>query len=540
MKHNFSKILAKAAGVLCICALFASFSPSLDGRAVVADEGVFPEGLFAKTVGYLPGDVLSVNNISGNATVDILVIGALDPSEGVAIMLSPEAAKEIGITKNSNNIVKITKRTGQDERVYGTAVIAKNSGLDEYYEEEARAAEETPVQSAAVEEPAEEFTEEEAPEESFAEEESSDEDFEEESFEDEEFEEETSEDEEFEEESEEASDEDEEFLEEDSEDEEFEEKDSEDEDFEEDDEELLEDEEPGDFEEESDEEEDLSEEYEEEAPEDFEDESEEYAEEDEEAFEEESEEFEDDSDAEYEESEELEALSDESEEEEPETELISDESEAYEETEEELPAEETEEGPEAYVDDELSVLPSYNVVEPAEPEETEEASEEGTSEDEYDAIVLVPTDEYPPEAEEVVEENSFQEDMVEDLLLDTKTVPEVRANEVFEIEENAYEPVVVEPVREEPKNSFEKYTVGSLSELKKGSYYIQIAVLRDENNVKDIINKYAKNYPVVLVPTSSGTARQVLIGPLTVDEYGTILARFKAYGFKDAFLRKIK
>ena len=56
--------------------LFMSFSPSLDGRAVVADEGVLPQGIFAKTVGYLPGDSISVTNLVDKTTVDILVIGA--------------------------------------------------------------------------------------------------------------------------------------------------------------------------------------------------------------------------------------------------------------------------------------------------------------------------------------------------------------------------------------------------------------------------------------------------------------------------------
>ena len=43
---NIFKILVVTAG----CLMFASFSPSLDGRAVVVDSGVFPQGLFAKTV----------------------------------------------------------------------------------------------------------------------------------------------------------------------------------------------------------------------------------------------------------------------------------------------------------------------------------------------------------------------------------------------------------------------------------------------------------------------------------------------------------
>ena len=130
MKKLFKDIL-KLCFVITGCFVLASFSPSLDGRAVVVEPGVFPEGLFAKTVGYLPGDIISVTNITGDTTIDILVIGALDPSEGVAIMLSPEAAEAIGISANANNIVKITKRSNQDERVYGSAVIAsQKNGAD--------------------------------------------------------------------------------------------------------------------------------------------------------------------------------------------------------------------------------------------------------------------------------------------------------------------------------------------------------------------------------------------------------------------------
>ena len=86
----------------------------------------------------------------------------------------------------------------------------------------------------------------------------------------------------------------------------------------------------------------------------------------------------------------------------------------------------------------------------------------------------------------------------------------------------------------------EKYLVKSLSDLKSGAYYIQIAVLKDEANIQDVINKYSKNYPLTIVPMASGKAYQVLIGPVSMDEYGVILSRFKSYGYKDAFLRKIK
>ena len=120
MKRLFTII---ASLILAATGAFA-FSPSLDGRAVVAEKGVLPQGAFAKTVGYLPGDSISVTNIANKSNVDILVIGALDPSEGIAILLSPEAAELLGMTKGSNVVVKITKRSGQlDEAVAGTAFL---------------------------------------------------------------------------------------------------------------------------------------------------------------------------------------------------------------------------------------------------------------------------------------------------------------------------------------------------------------------------------------------------------------------------------
>ena len=53
MKNKFSRLVAKIVCLLAACTLFASFSPSLDGRAVVADEGTFeivPTAEQAKTL----------------------------------------------------------------------------------------------------------------------------------------------------------------------------------------------------------------------------------------------------------------------------------------------------------------------------------------------------------------------------------------------------------------------------------------------------------------------------------------------------------
>ena len=103
-------------------------SPSLDGRALVADEGVFPRGLFAKTVGYLPGDSISVTNPANGERVDILVIGSIDPSEGVAVLLSPEAARALSIKKNANNLVKLTKRSGGADEICNGSAVLTNDG----------------------------------------------------------------------------------------------------------------------------------------------------------------------------------------------------------------------------------------------------------------------------------------------------------------------------------------------------------------------------------------------------------------------------
>ena len=524
-------ILVVAAG----CLLFASFSPSLDGRAVVVDKGVFPQGLFAKTVGYLPGDIISVTNIAGDQTIDLLVIGALDPSEGVAIMLSPEAADAMGIDKGANNIVKITKRSGQDERVYGNAVISKSAAEIEDWDD-------GNFENISAEENTEAFddTAVAAPVEDFDDEEDFDEELEEaEVFEDTEEAEEAEEAEEEEafdeEESEEESEEDfaeEEELEEEAFDEEAPEEleeaeEADEEEFVEEDEfadEELEDEaveEEEDFEEEA-EEEAEAEEFTDEAPEELEEPAEEEAfvadelnalpEEDKIVPEEEDEEFapeeaeEDMSDLPAEEAYDEEAFDEE----------------APEELEEDAPA------AEAFDEDELEALP----------EEREEAEADTEESDEYEAIVLVPVDSNPPESDS-------DSDEVEDVISDTDidAIDEDINFSSSTINQSITNITPVTPAETKPAGnatSYEKYMVPSLNDLESGKYYIQIAVYGSDDNILDVINKYGANYPITIVPMAGGKTKQVLVGPVTMDVYKVVLERFKSYGFKDAFLRKIK
>lgn len=496
--------MKKLIGIICsllICGtLFTSFSPSLDGRAIVAEEGVLPQGLFAKAFGYLPGDSISVTSLSSKESVDILVIGALQSKEGIAILLSPEAAVALGISKTTNNVVKITKRSGQlDEAVVGTAVIGSaaedfasydNSEetddddeeiAEEFIDEDSvnfavaaeSKVEETPVDSEAVETDVEYIsaTEPEA-EEVVAEVEKADEITGEKVVAEVEKADET------------TAEKDvvvitptEEAVEENSLPEEAvaaapeaEEKSAE-----EVVEELVEDEE-----------EVIAEEYvEADDLYDFDDETEKVAAPFDEALNEDYDAVKPAEDA-------VAAV------------------EKAEESETEKTSETLEEEVIAETFDESKVVAEEDAV----VAETEKTSD--TDEDEsYEPIVLVPASANPPVAEE-------------------KNVED--AETAASVEETA------QPVVSTASDSFnfDKYIVSSLSELEKGKYYVQIAMLGSEDNIRSTIKKYGKQYPITLVPLASGKGYQFLIGSLNMDEYGTVLNRFKSYGYKDAFLRRIK
>lgn len=477
------KLFVLTAMIFIVGTVLTASSPSLDGRAVVADAGEFPAGLFAKTVGYLPGDSINVTNPANGEKVDILVIGSLDPSQGIAIQLSPEAANALGIKKNSNNVVKLTKRNGSaDECVYGSAVIADapeapqeeiTTNIDKLIASE-EPADETIEE---IEELEEEIADLETEEEVISEEiESVEEELasviaEEEALEEEIAAAETEEEEEALEEELAVLEEEEEALEE-----ELAELEEEEEGLEEEvaelEEEIIEEELPEEAVESEEVEEELAE-LEEDVPE--------------EAVEEEilpEEEFA----SEYVDDEEL-----------PEEELASEYVD-----EEELPEEEI--ASEAFQEDEI---PQEAVVEETViAEETpEEEPVEETSEDEdtYEAIVLVPSDDNPP--------MSFTAD---------------------EIEEEAVEEPEVEPVVE--KTTAVSYK--TVKELEKGKFYVQIAVYTQIENVQGICDRYGKKYPITVL--DNGNRKMVLVGPLSVDEYGIVLERFKAYGFKDAFVKKGK
>ena len=342
-----------------IASVFATSKPSLDGRAVVADEGVLPRGLFAKTVGYLPGDSVSVTNPATGVTINVLVLGSIDPSTGVAILLSPEAADKLFITPNVNVQVKITKRTGLlDETAAGSAVLssdpdknAEDSIPAEIKETlDKKLTEVEPVESVATVEPEPEILPEPVVE----------------------------------------------------------------------------------------------------------------------------------------------------------------------------PVESV-----ATVEPEPEVLPEP-VIEPVESVATVTAdnSDENTDlEDPYAPIILIPVTDNPPKSTDIV--------------LEPEPVVPIISEPEKSFASDLEQKKELSPVKPEVKTS-NRNIVSSLSELESGKYYVQIATLAEEENIANLLEKYESKYPIVMVPLRSGSAYQIMVGPLTIDEYGTILARFKSFGYKDAFLRKIR
>lgn len=506
--------------------IFADSSASVEGVIEVAGKDELPAGYFGKAAGYLPGDSVSITNPNTGITLQILNLGTLDASGGIAILISEESAKSLGIERNSGVKVKLAPRSGYfDETVSGNAVLdektlpaAKEEPVSDVSAEPAvKAGPEAasqPAENAAVsvvsaapvavagvpliadtEDSAEEENAEVA---------------------------------------------------------------------------AVEDEVPAD-------EAEQSEEIGSETEDDFSDEEklsaepveEEFSADDKPSVEEETEpviveapapteecEVPEEPYEDYESVEDgflesKEAVEQPSPAEESEVEAVTvEEPDPIEEETEDLPEEENaelviveepqEEEPETPTEDE-SEEEAVTVEEPspieedsaeenqmeevsepeevvAEPNAEPEAQSIGESESsDYAPIVLVPSE---PESPEPPVDASIENEPIE--IVPVESVPE----------EKTAEP---KPLQTEYPVSIQDYVVSSESALASNCYYIQIATMGNIKNIENILVKYSK-YPVSLIP--AGKNYRVLVGPLSVDEYGAVLAKFKNAGFKDAFVRK--
>lgn len=503
--------------------IFADSSASVEGVIEVAGKDELPAGYFGKAAGYLPGDSVSITNPNTGITLQILNLGTLDASGGIAILISEESAKSLGIERNSGVKVKLAPRSGYfDETVSGNAVLdektlpaAKEEPVSDVSAEPAvqagPEAASQPAENAAVSvEPAapvavagvpliadtEDSTEEENAEVAAVEDEaetpvdeidSEDEtDFsDEEKLSAEPVEEEVSADDEssVEEETEPV------IVEAPAPTEECEVPEEPYEDYESVEDGFLESKEA--VEQPSPAEESEVEAVTVEEPDPIEEETEDLPEE---------------------ENEEL-VIVEEPQEEEPETPTEDETEEEAVTVEEPSPIEEDSAAEENQMEE---VSEPEEVV--AEPNAEPEAQSSGESESsDYAPIVLVPSE---PESPESPVDASIENEPIE--IVPVESVPEEKKSEP-------------EPLQTEYPVSIQDYVVSSESALASNCYYIQIATMGNIKNIENILVKYSK-YPVSLIP--AGKNYRVLVGPLSVDEYGAVLAKFKNAGFKDAFVRK--
>lgn len=506
--------------------IFADSSASVEGVIEVAGKDELPAGYFGKAAGYLPGDSVSITNPNTGITLQILNLGTLDASGGIAILISEESAKSLGIERNSGVKVKLAPRSGYfDETVSGNAVLdektlpaAKEEPVSDVSAEPAvqagPEAASQPAENAAVsvepaapvavagvpliadtedngkEENAEVAAVEDEAETPVDEIDSEDEtDFsDEEKLSAEPVEEEVSADDEpsvesVEEETEPV------IVEAPAPTEECEVPEEPYEDYESVEDGFLE----------------SKEAVEQPSPAE-ESEVEAVTVEEPDPIEEETEDLPEEENAEL-------VIVEELQEEEPETPTEDETEEEAVTVEEPSPIEEDSAAEENQMEE---VSEPEEVV--AEPNAEPEAQSSGESESsDYAPIVLVPSE---PESPEPPVDASIENEPIE--IVPVESVPEEKKSEP-------------EPLQTEYPVSIQDYVVSSESALASNCYYIQIATMGNIKNIENILVKYSK-YPVSLIP--AGKNYRVLVGPLSVDEYGAVLAKFKNAGFKDAFVRK--
>ncbi len=576
------KIYCMACAALFSVTLFAKSGDSFDGLISVARKGDLPQGHFGKAVGYLPGDSVSITNPVTGVTLQILNLGTLDKKGGVALLISEESAKSLGIDSSSEIHVRLADRYGSfDESVAGSAILARNDlpkigekPVSEIVqpEPENKLAKETSAADKLIEEIAAQETgkpvvneaavlaemEENMKENSMAE--SEDGNPSEKNVEEPEP---VPENEDAAESPEENPSDDSKIVDSDADSEsevadgecenpsadEVKNENAETVSPEEDDEEILPSEEEIIEIDETAEDEEVPEEKEGEPVEKLPDEN---------CEEPVKEEIAENSDSKV------------SAEEEPEASLESSFLDVKDEIEHPSPIDEDLEM------DEKNQVEAEPVVEETAPvaEEKSPVAENplpAAEKYEDENLVLVPAESMEPEyfnVEEKTEEISEEpvvEEVIEEVIPVEKPAPVAETPEPEKVEEVLEEesvplkiiprPVVVEDefveipvvpldrkVSEEKTSpvegikEFEKYIVSSESCLMENSYYVQIASMKNVDNINALIKKYS-SYPLILIPVKDGIYR-ILIGPLNIDEYEVVLTRFKAFGFKDAFMRK--
>jgi rare lipoprotein A (peptidoglycan hydrolase) len=74
------------------------------------------------------------------------------------------------------------------------------------------------------------------------------------------------------------------------------------------------------------------------------------------------------------------------------------------------------------------------------------------------------------------------------------------------------------------------------------TYFVQLGAYSTRTLAEKLAGDLTQTYSVTILPASSGGRRfyKVLVGPLNVDESGTLLYQFRSRGFKDAFIQYVE
>lgn len=182
---------------------------------------------------------------------------------------------------------------------------------------------------------------------------------------------------------------------------------------------------------------------------------------------------------------------------------------------------------------ETTVSETVADLEPAVPVEPEIPVEELTE----TIVSLEPAEMLPPPAPEVaaVPELHQMSELEPGIELEPVAVPEIATAPVAAA--IAVEPVLNAPSAESAPTAGELPLINS---FEKGKYYVQIASYAETSNIYAVMKTWGGKYPIAVERSSSNGKEiyKVYVGPVTRDEYGAVLERFKAAGYRDSFVKK--
>jgi rare lipoprotein A (peptidoglycan hydrolase) len=119
------------------------------------------------------------------------------------------------------------------------------------------------------------------------------------------------------------------------------------------------------------------------------------------------------------------------------------------------------------------------------------------------------------------------------------TAEDIEVAEVVEplVEE---EPVAEIAMAESPPTPEEQMILSEI--LPSSSYFVQLGAYSTRGLAEKLAGNFTQTYSVTILPASSGGRQfyKVLVGPLNVDESGTLLYQFRSRGFKDAFIQYVE